>query len=168
MRELRKSKVSTVVIQIKRSGLRVSKYKVSSSCFIIRFVILTFGIMKQIQGNQGIDWICLLFKWKKKISSKVIMQGKLIAVAFTLRTYWNRFSLGGICKQESSVFDPRRIKALNFKKFDDSHNSFLWPEYFIDYLCERWIPCQAVTSVLCFITAQRQYTTVQKMRTPLK
>ena len=22
-------------------------------------------------------------------------------------------------------------------------------EYFIDFLCERWIPCQAVTSVLC-------------------
>ena len=32
--------------------------------------------------------------------SKVLMQGKLIAVAYTLRTYWNQFSLGGICKQE--------------------------------------------------------------------
>ena len=31
---------------------------------------------------------------------KVIMQGKLIAVAYTLRTYWNQFSLDGICKQE--------------------------------------------------------------------
>ena len=29
------------------------------------------------------------------------------------------------------------------------HNSFLWPEYYIDYLCERWIPCQASTSILC-------------------
>ena len=41
---------------------------------------------------------------------------------------------------------------MNFDKFDhfnNSHNSFLWPEYFIDYLCERWIPCQASTSVLC-------------------
>ena len=28
-------------------------------------------------------------------------------------------------------------------------NSFLWPEYFIDFLCERWIPCQASTSFLC-------------------
>ena len=41
------------------------------------------------------------------------------------------------------------LKALNFDNFDISHNSFLWPEYFIDYLCERWIPCQASTSVLC-------------------
>ena len=24
-------------------------------------------------------------------------------------------------------------------------------EYFIDFLCERWIPCQAVTSVLCLL-----------------
>ena len=38
---------------------------------------------------------------------------------------------------------------MNFDIFDNSHNSFLWPEYFIDYLCERWIPCQASTSVLC-------------------
>ena len=35
-----------------------------------------------------------------------------------------------------------------FDNFDNSHNSFLWPEYFIDYLCERWIPCEASTSVL--------------------
>ena len=34
------------------------------------------------------------------ISCKNVMQGKLIAVAYTLRTYWNQFTLGGICKQE--------------------------------------------------------------------
>ena len=38
---------------------------------------------------------------------------------------------------------------MHFENFDNSHNCFLWPEYFIDFLCERWIPCQAVTSVLC-------------------
>jgi len=32
--------------------------------------------------------------------SKGVMQGKLIAVVYTLRTHWNQFSLGGICKQE--------------------------------------------------------------------
>jgi len=40
-------------------------------------------------------------------------------------------------------------KLIAVDNFDNSHNSFLWPEYFIDYLCERWIPCQASTSVLC-------------------
>ena len=34
------------------------------------------------------------------ILDKVTMQGKLIAVAYTLRAYRNQFSLGGICKQE--------------------------------------------------------------------
>jgi len=33
-------------------------------------------------------------------NSKGLMQGKLIAVMYTLRTYWNQFSLGGIFKQE--------------------------------------------------------------------
>ena len=33
-------------------------------------------------------------------TGKVLMQGKLIAVSYTLRTYWNQFSLGGFCKQE--------------------------------------------------------------------
>ena len=36
------------------------------------------------------------------------------------------------------------LLALNFLIL-----SLLWPEYFIDFLCERWIPCQASTSVLC-------------------
>ena len=31
---------------------------------------------------------------------KGVMQGKSIAVVYTLCTYWNQFSLGGICKQE--------------------------------------------------------------------
>ena len=51
------------------------------------------------------------------------MQEKLIAVAYTLRTY------------------------------------------FIDFLCERWIQCQALTSVLCL---HYRPVTAQKMRTPLK
>ncbi len=34
------------------------------------------------------------------ILSKGVMQGKLIAVVYTLRTHSNQFSLGGICKQE--------------------------------------------------------------------
>jgi len=60
------------------------------------------------------------------------------------------------------VWYPRRLKALNFDNFDNSHNSFVWPEYFIVVLCEWWIPCQASTS------AQRQYTAVLKMCTLLK
>ena len=41
------------------------------------------------------------------------------------------------------------VKSIKFDNFVNSHNSFQWPEYVIDFLCERWIPCQAVISVLC-------------------
>ena len=70
------------------------------------------------------------------------MQGKLIAVVYTLRT-----------RMDASVFvyHPRRIKTFNFDDFENSHDSFLRPEYFIDYFCENGShgPCQALTSVLC-------------------
>ena len=84
------------------------------------------------------------------------MQGKLIAVVYTMLTYWNHFS------------DEVR-KALNFDNFDNSLNSFLWPEYFIDYLRERWIPCQGFDNRLVFTLPPRDSTLqLQKMRTPLK
>ena len=79
------------------------------------------------------------------------MQGKLIAVAYTLRTYWNQFFLGGIFVNKNRCISVRlvseQVKTLNFDNFENSHDSFWWPEYFIDFLCERWIPCQAVTFV---------------------
>ena len=49
----------------------------------------------------------------------------------------------------AEFLNKRRFKALNFGNFDNSHNSFLWPEYFIDFFMWKWIPCQGVTSVLC-------------------
>ena len=47
------------------------------------------------------------------------MQGKLIAVAYTLRTYLNQFSLGRICKQEQmhQSLVSEEVKALNLIKF---------------------------------------------------
>ena len=43
--------------------------------------------------------ICGPWTISNMVVPKVIMQGKLIVVAYTLRIYW-KFSLGGICKQE--------------------------------------------------------------------
>jgi len=63
---------------------------------------------------------------------------------------YSAYILKPVCKQEYMhqcfVSYPWRIKVINF---DNSHNNFLWLEYFINFLCERWIPCQPVTSVLC-------------------
>ena len=40
------------------------------------------------------------------------MQGKLIAVAYTLRTYWNQFSLGGIWRQNRCISVPCPCQAV--------------------------------------------------------
>ena len=44
--------------------------------------------------------ITFLYNLRQTGQGKVVMQGKLIAIAYTLRTYGNQFSLGGICKQQ--------------------------------------------------------------------
>ena len=44
------------------------------------------------------------------------------------------------------------------------HNSFLRPEYFIDYFCEKWIPCQAVTSILCLLNGKVVSRVVNRFR----
>ena len=117
-----------------RMRLQRRLYGIHTVCFLI-FTILEF-------------WVVFT------ASFKVIMQWKLIAVAYTLRTYWNQFSLGGICNKNrciSVLLVSEAVESIKFDNFDNTHNSFLRPEYFIDYLCERWIPCQASTYV--YITA---------------
>ena len=46
---------------------------------------------------------------------------------------------------------PRRLKAFNFYNFESSHNSFLWPEYFIDSFCENGFYVRLWPSVLCLL-----------------
>ena len=57
-------------------------------------------------------------------------------VVYTLRTYWNQFALGRICKQNRCIsvrLVSEEVKNVKSDNFDNSHNSFLWPEYFIDF-----------------------------------
>ena len=61
--------------------------------------------------------------------------------------FWAEFVNKNRCISVRLVSEE--VKSIKFDNFDNSHNSFLWPEYFIDFLCKRWIPCQAVTSLLC-------------------
>ena len=51
-------------------------------------------------GNSGSVLQITTVHTKSLVEGKVIMQGNLIAAAYTLRTYWNQFSPGGICEQE--------------------------------------------------------------------
>jgi len=106
------------------------------------------------------------------IRSKVIIQGKLFAVTYTLHTYWNQFSLGGICKQENMhqcLFNIRGgqkhliliILIIHIIVSYDQNISLVF--YVKDRSHVRLWHLSCV-----YITAQRQYTAVQKMRTALK
>ena len=100
------------------------------------------------------------------------MQGKLISVAYTLRTYWNQFSLGGIFKQEwvqQCSFSIRggyknlivKILMIHIIISYDQNISLIF--YVKDGSHVRlWHPS------CVYITTQSQYTAVQKLRTPLK
>ena len=59
-------------------------------------------------------------------------------------------------------------KTFHFDSFENYHNSFLRPEYFIDHICENEFHVRIRHPSYVYITARRQYTAVQKMRTPLK
>ena len=58
------------------------------SFFILLFLFLSWTVRPEARKDGHI------------VQNKVLMQGKLIAVAYTLRTYWNQFSVGGLCKQK--------------------------------------------------------------------
>ena len=54
---------------------------------------------------------------------KVLMQGKLIAVADTLRTYWAEFVNKNRCIRLRLVYEE--VKTIKFDNFDNSHTCFL-------------------------------------------
>ena len=114
----------------------------------------------------------LLIKSAHLNRAKGIMQGKSIAVVYTLCTYWNQFSLGGICKQElmdqclSSIREEQNhliliILIIHILIFYDQNISLIFLSEDGSHV-KLWHP-----SFVYFI-AQRQYTAVQKMCTPLK
>ena len=75
------------------------------------------------------------------------MQGKLIAVAYTLRTYWNSSSLWAEFVNKNRCIGVRGgykhwILMIHIIVSCDQNIS-------LNILCQRWIPCQASTSVLC-------------------
>jgi len=69
--------------------------------FLHFFKIRSFFVAKSVFLSMDTTTVPMRFTGiltKKKRLRKVLMQGKLIEVVYTLRTYWNQFSLDGICK----------------------------------------------------------------------
>ena len=51
--------------------------------------------------------------------------------------------------------------SIYFDNFENSHNSFLWPEYFIDFFCKNGFHVRPWHPSCVYFSAQRQYTAVQ-------
>ena len=47
------------------------------------------------------------------------------------------------------------VKSIKFDNFDNSHNSFLWPEYFIDFLMKKMDPMSGFNNRLLFTLPSR-------------
>ena len=73
---------------------------------------------------------------------KLILRSCILCVHIETSSLWAEFVNKNRCISVRLVSEE--VKSIKFDNFDNSHNSFLWPEYFIDFLCERWIQCQAV------------------------
>jgi len=75
---------------------------------------------------------------------KVIMQGKLSAVLRILCVHIETSSLRAefVIKNRclSVCLVSEEVKSIKFDNFDNSHNSFLWPEYFIDFFMWKMNP----------------------------
>ena len=82
---------------------------------------------------------------------KVLMEGKLIAVAYTLRTYWNQFSLGG-----SLIFIIHVIISCDLEYFIDffSANGFhvrLWLSSCILLFRPKTVHCSTKNAYTSFL-----------------
>ena len=129
-------------VQIKRyKGYLAQKFSSLNNPFNLIDVNKKIKKKKEEKRNFCLFWY--LECNARKVICSCVYSVYILKPVLSGRNLWTR--------KDASVFFyyPRRLKALNFDNFDNSHNSFLWPEYFIDYICERWIPCQASTSVLC-------------------
>ena len=70
---------------------------------------------------------------------------RIICEHIETSSLWTEFVNKNRCISVRLVSEE--VKSIKFWNFDNLHNSFLWPEYFIDFSFERWIPCQASTCV---------------------
>ena len=69
------------------------------------------------------------------------MQLRILCVHSETSSFWAEFVNKNRCISVRLVSEPpRRLKALNFDNFDNSHNSFLWPEYVIDFFMWKMDP----------------------------
>ena len=96
-----------MILFIYRSLLKNHRFE--NDCFVSDvFNETTISFSQKSENDSTLMNTIVYFNLKTEnifqlVYSKGVMQGKLIAVVYILRTYWNQFSLGGICKQERCI-----------------------------------------------------------------
>ena len=98
----------------------------SNYCSYLLYIFLQLGKIK------------VTAKWGLKIV-RIHIQNSAIIMTNGIRKVW----------QGVDIFEKRILDSC---KFISDSTLRIWsrlPEYFIDFFMWKWIPCQAVTSVLC-------------------
>ena len=116
-------KVSTVDVQIKRyKGYLAQKFSSLNNPFNLIDVNKKIKKKKEEKRNFCLFWY--LECNARKVICSCVYSVYILKPVLSGRNWWTR--------KDASVFFyyPRRLKALNFDNFDNSHNSFLWPEYY--------------------------------------
>ena len=87
---------------------------------------------------------------------------KLIAVAYTLSTHIETSSLWAEFVNKNRCISVRlvseEVKSIKFCYFDNSHNSFIWPECFIDFFIWKMDPMSGFDIRLVFTLPPRDST----------
>ena len=108
-----------------------------------------------------IDWkrVCVV---QRDCSRQGYNARKVNCVHIETSSLWAEFVNKNRCITVRLVY-TRRLKALNFDNFYNSHYSFLWPEYFIDYFMWKMDPMSGLDIRLVF-TLQPRDSTLQYKR----
>ena len=85
------------------------------------------------------------------------MRSCILCVHIENSSLWVEFVNKNRCISVSLVSK----EVFNLDNFDNPHNSFLWPEYFIDYSCKNGFHVRLWQPPCVYFSTHRQYTAVQ-------
>jgi len=90
--------------------------------------------------------------YARKVNCSCVYSAYILKPVLSGRNLWTRIDASMF------VLYPRRLKVLNFDNFDNLHNSFLWPEYFIDFFMWKMDPMSGCDIRLVFTLPPRDCT----------
>ena len=92
------------------------------------------------------------------------MRSFKLCVHIETSSLWAEFVNKNRCNSVRLVSEE--VKSIKFDNFDDSHNSFLWPEYFIDCFMWKMDPRSGCNLRLVFTLPPRDSTLQYKRCVP--